>query len=765
MKAVIMAGGEGKRLRPLTCTLPKPMARILGKPIIEYIFDCLLKNDVTGASVTLGYMPHIIENAYRSGYKNLKLDFFREDKPLGTAGSVKNAAAEFDEPFIVISGDALCNFDLKKITAYHKACGAMITVVAANADDPREYGLVKIDKENRVRGFIEKPTWSQALSNLANTGVYVVEPKCLDLIPKGKSFDFASDLFPLMLEKDMPIFCYHTSDYWCDVGNIEAYLKCQRDVFDGKMQRSMPLAAEEIYVKKDLPKGNYGIVPPVYIGENVEIADGAVVGPYAVADDNCFIGENAAVRYSVVLENGLLASKTKITGALVCSGAALKKGASMFENSVAGSGCVIGVDASVNPNILVWPGKIIGEGALVSSNLKYGSVESEFFDDDGISENCGARLENGLCVRLGSAVGTHIKKVGIASDGTKTAQMMKLAVVSGIIGAGGSIYDFGEAFEAQLNFSVNFFGLDFGIFIVGEEEAKIKICGEGGLPVTGKLKREIENSMRKCEFKAASENEMTEKADMSGTKQLYFQQLLKQAGAEIEGTEVSFECENEKIRSILLDCAASFGFNESEETVFKINKSGTELTAYCSDKIYSHETLLAVCCDYEIKNGKSVAVPYDSPAYFDELSDNRRAKVYRYLSSPADNADENARKLATEQIYVRDALFLAIRLLSIMKEKNQKLGFLVSLLPQKTVFKKTVSIGFSASELSSIFGENKARSKNDYEGISLIKPKGKLLIIPKRNGKAVRILAQADTMEAAQELCADVEELLESAFE
>ena len=309
MKAVIMAGGEGNRLRPVTCTAPKPMTKILGKPIIEYVFDTLISGGVTHAAVTLGYLPHIIENAYETGYKSLKLEFIREDEPLGTAGSVKNAAADFKEPFIVISADAMCNFDMEKIMLYHKASGAMVTVVATDVDDPREFGVLNVGKENRVCGFIEKPSWNQAISSLANTGVYIVNPECLKLIPNGKKYDFASDLFPLMLERDMPIYCYHTDDYWCDVGNIASYLKCQNDAFDGKFSPPVGCSASGIYVKNKLPAGDYSIVPPVYIGENSEISDGAVIGSYAVIDDNCYIGENSKVRRSVVLETVLLLPK------------------------------------------------------------------------------------------------------------------------------------------------------------------------------------------------------------------------------------------------------------------------------------------------------------------------------------------------------------------------------------------------------------------------------------------------------------------------
>lgn len=767
MKAVIMAGGEGSRLRPLTCTLPKPMAKILGKPIMEYILDSLISSGVDTASVTLGYLPHIIEKHFENGYKNMKLNFIREDEPLGTAGGVKNAAAEFDEPFFVVSGDALCDFDFEKIMTYHKASGAMITVVAVDTKDPREYGIVKVGSENRVVGFVEKPSWAQAVSNLANTGVYVINPECLKLIPKSKKYDFAADLFPLMLERDMPIYCYHTGDYWCDVGSIEAYIKCQRDVLDGKIKPPAGCAASGIFVKEKLPDGDYSIVPPVYIGSDVDICDGAVIGPYAVIDDKCFVGANAKLRYCTVLENSWIAAESSVTGALVCSGAALKNGAAMFENSVAGAGCVIGEGASVKPNIFVWPGKLVGAGASVWANVKYGSVKAEYLGENGVDERGGNRLNSETCVRLGAAVActSSGKKTGIGCDGSKSAQIMKLAITSGLAGAGGAVWDFGECFEAQLNFLVNYCGLSAGLFVAGKDGREVKICGEGGLSIPRHFEREIESGMAKSEFRETPESEIKEISDMSSVKLLYNQELLKQAQGGLDGVAVEIQCENECVRTLLTNSISRLGGREGGQLVLRVEPSGMRIEAETQTGTVAYEKLLAVCCLNEMKNGRDIAVPYDAPEFLDTLAESCGRKAYRYLSTPADNSDSAARHLAAKQVFVRDGLFLAVKLLSVMKERGCTLEALLSELPEKYIVRKTVSINFSPSYLASLIGEENSGIKNDFEGIKLIKNSGRLLIVPERGGGTVRIFAEADTMEAADELCADVEDIINSAAE
>ena len=762
MKAVIMAGGEGSRLRPMTCTAPKPMARILGKPIIEYVFDTLVSGGVTHAAVTLGYLPHIIENAYERGYKNLKLDFIREDEPLGTAGCVKNAAADFKEPFVVISGDAVCDFDIEKIMLYHKASGAMVTIVATDAEDPREYGIVNVGEENRVRGFLEKPSWSQAISSLANTGVYIMNPECLKLIPKGKKYDFASDLFPLMLERDMPIYCYHTDGYWCDVGNTDAFLKCQRDAFDGKFGIPVKQSASGIYVKDKLPQGDYVINPPVYIGSDVEIADGAVIGPCAVIDDNCFIGENAKVRRSAVLENSSVSADSSVTGAVICTGAALKKGAAMFEGSVAGSGCVIGENASVKPYVLIWPGKIIGSGAVVSDNVKYGNIRSDFLGDNGIDEKNGALLNAGTCVKLGYAVSSseHGKKIGVGYDGTKKSSVMHLALLSGLSDGGSAVWDFGECFEAELDFLVNYCSLDSGMFVSCTDENRISLCGKNGLPPCRAFEREIEGAMNRCEFRVTDEKTIGEISDMSGLKMLYFQELLKQTEVVFNEFSVGVKCGNNKISDMMNNCFYRMKTNEKAETVFVISNSGTRVYAETENGEIGFEKLLAICCLDEMRKGRDVAVPYTAPSYLDSLAEKCGRRILRYMTTPADNSDETARKLAKKQVFVRDALFMCAKLVSVMNERSMTLDMLASEIPGKHIESKIFSVNFPVSKLSDVIGAQKNISG---EGVRLIREEGSLLLIPERGGEKIKVFAEADTAEIANELCADIEEIIGSA--
>ena len=761
MKAIVMAGGEGSRLRPLTCTVPKPMVRVLGKPILAYIFDLLLRHGAEEAAVTLGYLPEVIPAAFPDGYRSLPLRFVREEQPLGTAGSVKHAAGVQEAPFLVISGDAMCNFDLTKILAYHNATGAKITIVAVDAADPREYGLLRTDAENRVTGFLEKPAWSQAVSRKANTGVYIVNPECLDLIPRGRYYDFAGDLFPLMLERDMPIYCYHADAYWCDVGNIDAYLRCQQEVMQGAMPPPCRQPAPGIFAETALPPGEYTLRPPVYIGPDVRIGAHAEIGPFAVLDQGASLGAESKVCYGAVLENAVVEAQAHVTGALVCAGAMVQTGAALFENSVAGAGSVIGAQAEIRPQVLIWPGKKIPRDAVVDDNIKYGSVRTRYLSADGVDESGGGRLNAATCVRLGSAVAAAMqgRPVGLACDGSARGAAMAQALGCGLTDVGSPVLDFGDCFEAQFRYLVQHCGLGAGIFAFGGPQRALHFCGENGLPVTRAFERSVESGMLHADFREAPDASLCSVQAVGAAKQLYKYAMLRLAPLGLHGTAASVRCENGSVTAILSSALRMMGCAEDERLRFVLSPDGLQLSALLDGMEISQDRLLTVCCYHALRSGRDVAVPYDAPMVLDDLAAECGRSVLRYLRTPADDADAAARRLAAEQGFVRDGSFLAVQLLSVMRVRDCPLETLLEELPARFVAARTVPLGFAPSALAETVGGTPEGS-NYFEGVRLTKREGKLLFVPECAGDRVRILAEADSMEAADALCMDAAALI-----
>ena len=237
MKAVVMAGGSGSRLRPLTVGRPKPMVPLVNKPVLAHILDLLKYHNFSEVVITVQYLADYIEDYFGDGSSlGLTIHYSVEEGPLGTAGSVKNAQAYLDETFMVISGDALTDIDLSGVLRFHQEKGALATITLKSVANPLEYGIVVTDTDGRITQFLEKPSWSQVISDTVNTGIYVLEPEVLDLLEPNQAYDFSRDVFPLLLSRGHTSpYGYIAEGYWCDIGNIPAYMKATADILEGKV--------------------------------------------------------------------------------------------------------------------------------------------------------------------------------------------------------------------------------------------------------------------------------------------------------------------------------------------------------------------------------------------------------------------------------------------------------------------------------------------------------------------------------------------------
>lgn len=238
MKAVIMAGGMGTRLRPVCPGIPKPMAPLLGRPLMEHIILLLKNNGITDICAALRYMPEAITSYFGDGGRfGVNLQYRIERSPLGTAGSVKNCEEFFrGEDVLVISGDAACDFDLSRLARDHMSKAPAVTLALYPHPEPLPYGLVLTDRSGRVVSFIEKPDWGRVVTDLVSTGIYIVSPRAVSLIPPDTEFDFAKDLFPLLMQKGETLRGISMEGYWCDIGTPRAYYQCNLDALDGDLQ-------------------------------------------------------------------------------------------------------------------------------------------------------------------------------------------------------------------------------------------------------------------------------------------------------------------------------------------------------------------------------------------------------------------------------------------------------------------------------------------------------------------------------------------------
>lgn len=373
MKAVIMAGGKGTRLRPLTSNQPKPMISIVNKPCMEHIVNLLKRHGFDEIVTTLGFMPEVIEDYFGDGSDwDVKIEHSIEEEPMGTAGSVKLAEDKLDERFIVVSGDALTDTDLSKAVEFHEKNGAEVTLVLQEVDDPSEFGIVVVDDEGRVERFLEKPDPEEVFSYTANTGIYVLEPGILEEIPADEEYDFADDLFPKLLDEGRPVYGYVTEKpYWEDIGNIDQYLDAQRAVLGGEVKGIEILGEQhdgDVYLASDTEVAEDALEGPVVVGSGVRIASGARVGPYTVLGPNVTVESGAKVVGSTVAEGSVIGA-AELDGALVGHSCKVGPNARLLEDSALGDNVEVGEGATVEAKVAVFPDKTVEAGTTVNEDM------------------------------------------------------------------------------------------------------------------------------------------------------------------------------------------------------------------------------------------------------------------------------------------------------------------------------------------------------------------------------------------------------------
>ena len=454
MKAVIMAGGEGTRLRPLTSQRPKPLAPALNLPIMEHIVLLLKQHGITDIIVTLHYLADEIEGYFGDGSEwGVNFIYSVEDTPLGTAGSVKQAEAHLkDDTFIIISGDALTDINIDKAIAYHREKSSVATIVLAHVPNPLEFGVVITDDQGSIRRFLEKPSWGEVFSDTVNTGMYILEPSIFAYMETGKNYDWSHDIFPQILREEKPLFGYVLDgDYWCDVGNLQQYREAQYTVMDGQTR---------VRIGYDNSEGRSNgvwfsdgseidptaqLLPPVVIGRNCKVKAGAVVGPYSVLGDNCIVEEKAKIHRSILWDNVYVGVEAQLNACTVCSHATIKQNCLIQEGAVIGARCRIEDDSTIRTQIKLWPDKIIEAGSTVTMSLIWGQKwAGSLFRKNGVMGIANIELTPDFACKLGASFGGYLKKgatVVTSRDSGPVARMMKRAMISGLLSVGVNVLD------------------------------------------------------------------------------------------------------------------------------------------------------------------------------------------------------------------------------------------------------------------------------------------------------------------------------------
>ena len=447
MKAVIMAGGFGTRLRPLTIDLPKPMVPMVNRPMIERIIELLKKHQITDLIILLYFQPETIKDYFQDGSKfGVNIKYIKAEADFGTAGAVRLGYSDLKERFLIISGDVLTDFNLTEAISFHHNKKAAASIVLTHSKNPLQYGVVITRDDGKISRFLEKPTWGEVFSDTINTGIYIFEPHVLDKIPFKQEFDFSKNLFPLLLKEDVGLYGYIAEGYWRDVGNLNEYLEAHIDCLSGNVEIEIGgKKSNNLYIGKESKiSDNVNYQGTVIIGDYCSIGKNVTIINSVIGDD-CSIFDDAVIKNTVLWSHVNVGMGSNLSNDIVGNDCVIGHNADIGDNIFIGPRCTIGNRSKLTSNIKLWPEKIVEDDAVLSTSLVWEDKWSkELFADSRISALSNIEMNPEFCAKLGSAFGTFVgigTAVITSRDPDESSIMFKSAFTAGLMSAGVIVKD------------------------------------------------------------------------------------------------------------------------------------------------------------------------------------------------------------------------------------------------------------------------------------------------------------------------------------
>ncbi len=538
MKAVVMAGGEGTRLRPLTSNQPKPMVPIVGKPCMEHIVELLRRHGFEDVVVTVAFLPQAIRS-YFGGGETLGVDiaYSVEESPLGTAGSVRLAAGHLEDTFLVISGDALCDVDLTRLVAFHREKGASVTIGLKAVDNPLEFGIVVTDEEGRVERFLEKPSWGQVFSDTINTGIYVLEPEVLKHVPADRPYDFSKELFPLLLEMGRPIYGLPLEGYWQDIGNLDQYRQANFDALDEKVRLDISgiRIRGNIWLGDGVDLDNLDAIEgPTYVGNYCRIGRGARIGPYTVLATSSTVRERGRVVRSIVDTSTYVGRSSDVEGAIIGRSCDLRAHVRVHEGVAIGDEVTIGAESVIMPGVRIYPFKEVETGSQLHESLIWESrTTTRVFGKQGVSGMVNVDLTPDVAVRLAAALGTALprgSRVVASREGTPACRLVKRAMISGLSATGVDVADLRVLPAAVARHLLKVEGYDAGFHVgvsaADPEVIRIQFFEPPGIEMTAATQKEVEKHYTRGELRRVAAADVGRITYPARTREMYATDLV-----------------------------------------------------------------------------------------------------------------------------------------------------------------------------------------------------------------------------------------------
>ena len=764
MKAVILAGGEGSRLRPITLERPKPLLPLLDGTVLSRCLENLLREHIYDVTLALGHQADALEAwCARHTPPGMTLHCRREERPQGTAGAVRALLPELgEEDFLVLPGDVVWQFDLQELIAYHRASRSLATVALACREGGPGYGMVVADDAGRIECFVEKPAWDQVVSATVNTGIYVLTRRAADKIPPRSEADFARDLFPLLLEQGEPVGGHVIEGYWQDVGSTRRYLDCVSELLEGKDggASSSPKVAPGVWSQVPIPPG-VQVVPPCWFAEGVTLGEGARIGPHVALGRGASIGKRALVQRSVLMNGARVEDRATLYGAVLCSHAVAQQESVLNEGSVladrarAGEHTVLGEDAAV------WPGLSLPAGTRLNTALRQpGEEPGVRFGDGGVLRGIiGETLKPETFTAIGVLLGGE-GKVALGWSGGEGAVMLSRALSAGICAGGGTVLTHDGCCAATAAWLGNYYGLSASLFVEQEDDrAYLHWFDERGLPPTPERISRLERRLRTGDCKTVCAGQVGCCERLRAVNAAYTADAARRVAKPMPGSVPVLSVPGDsRWDQALADLLERIGCRvlrhpAPDVACFSSVYGGLRLQGRQEGgTAVMPEQMLALVALLELEAGNAVAVPANAPAVIEELGAAAGKPVLRL------GRDKGAEELYAASPWLRDALFAAGYLAVAMGSRGQSLAQLLSRLPPFELRRREIPLQRGRGELMQAFTGHFRRAEPAGKGVRLKAGSGWVYVAPMIRRRAVQLQTEGEQAEAAQELCAFYEE-------
>ncbi len=756
LQAIIMAGGEGVRLRPLTLDKPKPLVPVLGEPVMGYSLRLLKRHGLLDVAATVLYLPHAIREAFGKGEKyGVRLHYLEEAQPMGTAGSVRLARGMVTDTFVILSGDGLTDCDLQEAIAFHKSRRAQATLVLKSVPVPLSYGVVITDDTGRVQRFVEKPDWSGVFSDQVNTGIYILEKEVLDLIPEDHPYDFGKDLFPRMVREGMHVYGYPMKGYWCDIGDQGAYLQAQLDVLRGEVDFQTPgrpsghaIMEGTCTLEQDVLLEGF-----CYIGEGAVIKQGAVLSEGAILGPGVIVEEGAHIKKSCLWEFSRVGRCARVEGAVLCREAQVRPGGRMMEGSALGAGAVLGSHARLNSGTKVWPQKEVGSEVIVTENVVWGDLKRLHLNESGaVTLDSPARAD-----QLAAAAISGLKAASVALCFRGDGEALYTLLAGSFAARGAHTLLLGDGYLPILSMAVRLFQLPLGVMVDGQQATLL--VGSGLIPEKSQIQA-VENAALRQEYPPAF-SQTASLTPAGGVKELYLANITKgidQKVLEKSGLQVAVFCDDGSLLALALRALNIAGLKKARgqptserklhpfETGFLLEPDGT--ASYVMDEaILPDETSQQMLVWHlAAQEGSLPLFAYpDTPRAVEELGPVRWKRDTSALSK-----EEQASYLRQYDL-MHDGLVKMLALLAPLAERSLK--SMLDRLPRTHRVNRNVPCPTGEKgRILRLLCET-AKEKELGEGLRIRHGGGSVWLSPLQDSDAFRVQTESFDAEFAGELC------------